>query len=140
MCHIEEVEERRKRVSPEEGEFFIDNLLVRIYRCFWCTGLAPSEFESPFPGSLISTFLCLLKQKAPHVVVQVLPPVDLAPTFIVSHGIIKEKGLQFPGTNFVDKTLEPPESTYKTTFLVWSKIWFMFSTRAWSPFPLIKAR
>ena len=40
-----------------EREFFIDNLLVRIHRCFWCTGLAPWEFESPFPGSLISTFL-----------------------------------------------------------------------------------
>ena len=32
-------------------EFFIDNLLVR-----W-TGLAPWEFEFPFPGSLTSTFL-----------------------------------------------------------------------------------
>ena len=40
-----------------EREFFIDNLLVRVHRCFWCTGLAPWEFESPFPGSLISTFL-----------------------------------------------------------------------------------
>ena len=30
---------------------------------------------------------------------------------IVSHGMIKEKGLQFPGTNVVDKTLKPPEST-----------------------------
>ena len=37
-------------------EFFIDNLLVRIHRCFWCTGLAPWEFESPFSGSLIPTF------------------------------------------------------------------------------------
>ena len=36
---------------------------------------------------------------------------------IVFHGMIKGKGLQFPGTNFVDKTLKPPESTYKTTFL-----------------------
>ena len=26
--------------------------------------------------------------------------------FIVSHGIIKGEGLQFPGTNFVDKTLK----------------------------------
>ena len=26
-------------------------------RCFWWTGLAPWEFEFPFPGSLISTFL-----------------------------------------------------------------------------------
>ena len=40
-----------------EREFFIDNLLVWVHRCFWCTGLAPWEFESPFPGSLISTFL-----------------------------------------------------------------------------------
>ena len=39
-----------------EREFFIDNLLVRVHRCFWCTGLAPWEFEFPFPGSLISTF------------------------------------------------------------------------------------
>ena len=36
---------------------FIDNLLVRIHFIFvmirW-TGLAPWEFESPFPGSLTS--------------------------------------------------------------------------------------
>ena len=42
---------------PRERELSIDNLLVRVHRCFWCTGLAPWEFESPFPGSLISTFL-----------------------------------------------------------------------------------
>jgi len=40
---------------------FIDNLLVRIHFIIvmmrW-TGLAPEEFEFPFPGSLISTFLC----------------------------------------------------------------------------------
>ena len=58
-------------------------------------------------------------------------------TFIVSHGIIKGKGLQFPGTNFEDKTLNPPESSYKTTFLVLSRIWYKICTRAWSPFPLI---
>jgi hypothetical protein len=50
-----------RAISPRRGvlerEFFIDNLLVRVHRCFWCTGLAPWEFESPFPGSLISTFL-----------------------------------------------------------------------------------
>ena len=40
-----------------EREFFIDNLLVRIHRCFWWTVLAPWEFEFPFPGSLTSTFL-----------------------------------------------------------------------------------
>ena len=43
-----------------EREFFIDNLLVLIHLVIvmirW-TGLAPWEFEFPFPGSLISTFL-----------------------------------------------------------------------------------
>ena len=40
-----------------EREFFIDNLLVRIdfvIEMIWWTGLAPWEFEFPFPGSLIS--------------------------------------------------------------------------------------
>ena len=40
-------------------EFFIDNLLVRVHFIIvmirW-TGLAPWEFEFPFPGSLTSTF------------------------------------------------------------------------------------
>ena len=43
-----------------EREFFIDNLLVRIHfinEMIWWTGLAPWEFEFPFPGSLTSTFL-----------------------------------------------------------------------------------
>ena len=62
---------------------------------------------------------------------------DFVNTFIVSHGITKGKGLQFPGKKIVDKTLKPPESTYKTTFLVLSRIWNKFSTRAWSHFPLI---
>jgi len=43
-----------------EREFFIDNLLVRILFIIvmirW-TGLAPWEFEFPFPGSLTSTVL-----------------------------------------------------------------------------------
>ena len=43
-----------------EREFFIDNLLVQIHFIIvmirW-TGLAPWEFELPFPGSLTSTFL-----------------------------------------------------------------------------------
>ena len=43
-----------------QREFFIDNLLVRIHfinvMIRW-TGLAPWEFEFPFPGSLTSTFL-----------------------------------------------------------------------------------
>jgi len=46
-----------------EREFFIDNLLVRIHVIIemirW-TGLAPWEFESPFPGSLTSSFLTWL--------------------------------------------------------------------------------
>ena len=43
-----------------EREFFIDNILVRIHfiiEMIWWTGLAPWEFEFPFLGSLISTFL-----------------------------------------------------------------------------------
>ena len=43
-----------------EREFFIDNLLVRIYFIIvmirW-TGLAQWDFDFPFPGSLTSTFL-----------------------------------------------------------------------------------
>ena len=46
--------------STSEREFFIDNLLVRIHVIIemirW-TGLAPWKFESPFSGSLTSTFL-----------------------------------------------------------------------------------
>ena len=49
----------RKELSRER-EFFIDNLVVRIHFIIvmirW-TGLAPWEFEFPFPGSLTSTFL-----------------------------------------------------------------------------------
>ena len=36
-------------------QFFIDNLLARIHfiiEIIWWTGLAPWEFEFPFPGSL----------------------------------------------------------------------------------------
>ena len=43
-------------------EFFLGNLLVRIHCIIvmiWWTGLAPWEFEFPFPGSLASTFLVL---------------------------------------------------------------------------------
>ena len=69
-------------------------------------------------------------QKSPTGIVQ-------ARNFIVSQGIIKGKGLQFPGTNFVDKTLKSPESTYKITFLVLSRIWYTICTRAWSPFNVI---
>ena len=48
------------RLLVSEREFFIDNLLVRIHLIIvmirW-TGLAPWEFEFPFPGSRTSTFL-----------------------------------------------------------------------------------
>ena len=46
--------------DPVEREFFVDNLLVLIHfviEIIWWTGLAPWEFEFPFPGSLASTFL-----------------------------------------------------------------------------------
>ena len=56
-----------RKEQPSEREFFIDNLLVRIHRCFWCTDLAPWEFESPFPGSLISTFLESIPTRLPCV-------------------------------------------------------------------------
>ena len=48
-----------RQVAPREREFFIDNLLVRIHfiiEMIWWTGLAPWEFEFPFPGSITSTF------------------------------------------------------------------------------------
>jgi hypothetical protein len=50
----------RRGAGREERVFFIDNLLVRIHfiiEMIWWTGLAPWEFEFPFPGSLVSTFL-----------------------------------------------------------------------------------
>jgi hypothetical protein len=56
MSHANLVHQLR---CPDK-EFFIDNLLVRIHNSIvmikW-TGLAPWEFEFPFPGSLTSTFL-----------------------------------------------------------------------------------
>ena len=51
---------------------------------------------------------------------------------------MKGKELQSSGTNLTDKTLKHPESTYKTTFLVVSNIWYKICTRARSPFPLIQ--
>ena len=41
-------------------ESFVDNLLGRIHfiiEMIWWTDLAPWEFEFPFPGSRISTFV-----------------------------------------------------------------------------------
>ena len=52
-----------KVAALAKREFFIDNLLVQIHFIIvmirW-TGLAPWEFEFPFPGSLTSTFLVTL--------------------------------------------------------------------------------
>jgi len=60
------VQVRAEAPAPEaadtrrERELVIDNILVRIHFIIvmirW-TGLAPWEFEFPFPGSLTSTFL-----------------------------------------------------------------------------------
>ena len=58
------------RGHPSRREFFIDNLLVRIHFIIvmirW-TGLAPREFEFPFPGSLTSTFLFQVALHLPSV-------------------------------------------------------------------------
>ena len=46
--------------AKKEGEFIINHLLVRIHfiiEVIWWTGLAPREYEFPFPGSFISTYL-----------------------------------------------------------------------------------
>ena len=51
------------RLRLAEREFFIDNLLVRVHfitEMIRWTGLAPCEFEFPFPGSFASTFLVQL--------------------------------------------------------------------------------
>ena len=49
----------RTILKLSESELVIDNLLVRIYIIIemirW-TGLAPWEFEFPFPGGLVSSF------------------------------------------------------------------------------------
>ena len=47
-------------MSCREREFFVDNLLVRIHFIIVMirrTGLAPWEFEKPFPVTLTSTVL-----------------------------------------------------------------------------------
>ena len=46
------------RIGSCQREFFIDNLLIRIHVIIVTirlTGLAPWEFEFPFPGCLAST-------------------------------------------------------------------------------------
>ena len=53
-------DDRLRALHLTEREFSIFNLLVRIHfivGMIWWSGLAPWEFEFPFPGSLISTCL-----------------------------------------------------------------------------------
>ena len=48
----------REPLNPVEREIFIDKLLFRIHfiiEMIWGTGLAPWEFELPFPGSQTSS-------------------------------------------------------------------------------------
>ena len=58
MCHIRSTGDGETPPQKREREFFIDNLLVRVHFIIvmirW-TGLAPWEFEFPFPGSLTFT-------------------------------------------------------------------------------------
>ena len=63
----------------DQREFFIDNLLVRIHFIIVVirrTGLAPWEFEFPFPGSLTSTFLAGAEEvlRVPGILQQHLAP------------------------------------------------------------------
>ena len=47
-------------MEGRDGDFFIDNLLVRIpfvIEMIWWADFAPWNLECPFSGSLISTFL-----------------------------------------------------------------------------------
>ena len=62
---VREVQVSQLRTTPgfsdTESDFIIDKLTVRIHFIIvmirW-TGLAPWEFEFPFPGSITSTFMC----------------------------------------------------------------------------------
>ena len=85
-------------VQPQEREFFIDNLLVRVHFIIvmirW-TGLAPWEFELPFPGSLTSTFLQVRFGTGVHKLnnfrttvegmITLVPSLSLAHTLSLSH-------------------------------------------------------
>ena len=56
-------------VDPVEGEFFIDDLLVRIHFIIvmtrW-TGLAPWVLNLPSPGNLTSIFLLQVRKPKPQ--------------------------------------------------------------------------
>ena len=66
----------KKSTIEQEREFFIDNLLVRILFIIvmsrW-TGLAPWEFEFPFPGSLTSTFLVVSLSASHFILLKSIP-------------------------------------------------------------------
>ena len=74
-------------VDPREREFFIDDLLVRIHFIIemirW-TGLAPWDFEFPFPGSLASIFLDPNHPECIHSVRP--PPIRYASDFLKGGG------------------------------------------------------
>jgi len=74
---VEYLARLRAEGQVPEREFFIDNLLVRVHFIIvmirW-TGLAPWEFEFPFPGSLTSTFLAEGKVPNPNPKSQILNP------------------------------------------------------------------
>ena len=63
---------QQHRGQRREREFFIDNLLVQFHIIIvvirW-TGLAPWEFEFPFPGSPTSAFLANAEKR------RVAPPI-----------------------------------------------------------------
>ena len=57
--HLTDALLKRVPQYPLERDFFIDNLLLQIHfviEMIWWSGLAPWEFEFPFPGSITSTF------------------------------------------------------------------------------------
>ena len=65
----------KAHTCQRERECFIDNLLVRIHfiiEMIWWTGLAPWEFESSFPGSLISNVRTCRKSTHVGAVVAIL--------------------------------------------------------------------
>ena len=54
LCEVVVLAVRTGLGITRERDFFIDNLLVRIHffvEMIWWTGLAPWEFEFPFPDS-----------------------------------------------------------------------------------------
>ena len=83
--------------SPHPGPrvfYYIDNLLIRIHfiiEMIWWTGLAPWEFESPFPGSLTSTFLVSRRPLVTQLLCINIKPGD----FLTTHPDPDRCGAQF---------------------------------------------